>query len=55
MIIVKENELFNMTKVYRFTFADGYFCICRGMDRVEMSHEVAKHGKLISKTLEGRY
>lgn len=37
---------------YRFTFADGYISICRGMSAQELSVEEAKHGKLISKTAE---
>lgn len=39
-------------KYYRFTFADGYFCIMRGMDRIEKAAEEKKHGKLISKVFE---
>ena len=35
---------------YRFTFADGYFCIMRGMDRTEKMTMEREHGKLISKT-----
>jgi hypothetical protein len=38
-----------MTKVYWFTFADGTRIICRGMNKVELNHEILKHGKLISK------
>lgn len=34
---------------YCFTFADGYYCYCKGFSRVELSHEIARHGKLISK------
>lgn len=34
---------------YKFTFADGYIAYARGFDRVEMKHEVLKHGKLIKK------
>lgn len=36
-------------KFYWFTFADGYKTCCRGFDRVELKHEVLKHGKLVSK------
>lgn len=36
---------------YCFTFADGYSCYTRGFSRVEMAHEVRKHGKLISKVV----
>lgn len=36
---------------YKFEFADGYYCFTKGLDRIEMSHMVVKHGKLISKTL----
>lgn len=38
---------------YRFTFADGYVTICRGMSASERRVEEAKHGKLVSKTKEG--
>ncbi|MCI8351950.1 MAG: hypothetical protein HFJ86_12450 [Oscillospiraceae bacterium] len=38
---------------YRFTFADGYVCICRGMSAQERRVEEAKHGKLVSKIKEG--
>jgi hypothetical protein len=34
---------------YQFTFKDGYVSICRGYDKVEMMHEVRKHGKVIEK------
>lgn len=40
---------------YTFRFADGSEVICRGMSRVELQHEVLKHGKLISKTFRGRF
>ena len=36
-------------KIYCFTFADGYRCVCAGFDRVEKAHEEARHGKIISK------
>lgn len=36
-------------KFYWFIFADGYRTCCRGLDRVELKHEVLKHGKLMSK------
>lgn len=39
-------------KWYRFTFADGYVMICRGMDKVEKAAMERKHGKLISKVFE---
>jgi hypothetical protein len=42
-------------KWYWFTFEDGYRCCVRGFSKIELSHEVAKHGKLISKVLEGVY
>ena len=42
-------------KWYWFTFEDGYRCCCRGMSKIEMSNEVAKHGKLVSKVSEGVY
>lgn len=42
-------------KWYRFTFADGFVCECRGLDKVELSHLVLDHGKLISKVLVGVY
>ena len=34
---------------YRFTFADGYFCFCRGFSRQELRVEESKHGKLVAK------
>ena len=34
---------------YKWIFEDGYFEICKGYDKVEMQHMVAKHGKLIRK------
>lgn len=37
---------------YRFTFADGYVSICKGMSAQERNVEEAKHGKLISKEKE---
>lgn len=40
---------------YRFTFADGYITICRGMSAQERRVEEAKHGKLVSKTKEGGF
>lgn len=40
---------------YRFTFEDGTITLCRGYDRTEMYHMIRKHGKLISKVLEGRF
>lgn len=38
---------------YRFTFADGYVSICRGMSASERRVIEAEHGKLVSKTKEG--
>ena len=36
-------------KNYEYTFADGYYCYTVGkMTRLELSHEVVKHGKVIS-------
>lgn len=34
---------------YGYTFADGYYCECRGMSAQERKVEEAKHGKLVSK------
>lgn len=42
-------------KWYRFTFNDGFTVSCRGLDKVELSHLVHAHGKLINKTLVGVY
>lgn len=42
-------------KWYRFTFADGYWFIARGMDRIEKAAEERKHGKLVSKIYDGTY
>lgn len=39
-------------KWYRFIFADGYFCICRGMSPQELGSERRQHGKLVEKKLE---
>lgn len=39
---------------YRFTFEDGYFCIMRGMDRIEKAAIERQHGKLISKVFAER-
>jgi hypothetical protein len=34
---------------YEYIFADGYYCYTVGkMTRLELSHEVVKHGKVIS-------
>lgn len=30
-----------------YIFEDGYQVICRGMSKLEMQHEVLKHGKCI--------
>ncbi len=40
-------------KWYRFTFADGYVVICRGMNSMEKAAMVRQHGKLVSKVFEG--
>ena len=40
---------------YRFTFEDGHRMECKGMSKNEMLAEIRKHGKLISKTLIGRF
>lgn len=37
---------------YRFIFADGFFTICRGMNKNELKHEELKHGKLVAKVFE---
>lgn len=34
---------------YWFTFADGYSVCTQGFDRIELKHEIIKHGKIISK------
>ena len=34
---------------YWFTFEDGYAVCVKGMSRTELAHEIAKHGKLVSK------
>ena len=36
-------------KMYWFCFEDGYRVATYGYDRVEMMHEVRKHGKLLGK------
>lgn len=36
-------------KFYWWTFADGYRTCCAGFDRVEMMHEVERHGELVCK------
>ena len=36
---------------YVYTFEDGYAVTCMGMSKLELSHEIIKHGKLISKTI----
>lgn len=38
-------------KFYRYTFADGYYCFCGKMTKIELQHEELKHGKLVEKTL----
>lgn len=35
--------------IYKFTFADGYTCYCRAMDKAERQANERKHGKLIKK------
>lgn len=32
---------------YWFFFEDGYRLCTRGMDRVEKTHEIRKHGKIV--------
>jgi hypothetical protein len=40
-------------KTYKYIFADGYFCYtCGKMDRIELKHEIIRHGKVISMTVE---
>ena len=34
---------------YRFIFADGYCCECRGFSKQELAVEERKHGKLVRK------
>lgn len=38
-----------MKTFYWFTFADGFRKCCAGYSKVEMQHEVLRHGKLINK------
>ena len=38
-----------MIMFYWYTFADGYKVCARGFDRIELKHEILKHGKLMSK------
>lgn len=37
-------------KFYWFIFEDGYSCCAAGFSKQELRVEIAKHGKLISKT-----
>lgn len=37
---------------YRFTFADGYVTVCRGISTQEHKIEDAKHDKLVSQKRE---
>ncbi len=48
---VKERGIQTMKKNtwYGYTFADGYYCECRGMSANERKVEERKHGKLVSK------
>lgn len=39
-------------KWYWYLFSDGYRVCVRGMSAQELKGEVARHGKLISKTLK---
>lgn len=41
-------------KWYRYTFADGYVCICAGMSSNERKIAERDHGKIVSITYEGR-
>ena len=34
---------------YWFTFEDGYSVCAKGFSKLEMAHEVRKHGKMVSK------
>lgn len=41
-------------KIYKYTFTDGYVCwTCGKMDKLSLSHEVRKHGRLLSMVLDG--
>lgn len=40
-------------KWFRFTFADGYVTIRRGMSGTEKATMERQHGKLVSKVFEG--
>lgn len=42
-------------KWYKFSFADGTYCICRGMSHGERASEERKHGKILSKVLYAVY
>lgn len=42
-----------MTKFYWFIFEDGYRVCTRGFSKQELAVEERKHGKLVSKVLEG--
>ena len=34
---------------FKYTFADGYEVVCMGFDKVELQHEIARHGKVVKK------
>jgi hypothetical protein len=39
--------------VYKYVFEDGYFCYTYGkLSRIDLKHEIAEHGKVISMTVE---
>ena len=39
--------------VYKYVFEDGYFCYtCGKLSRIELKHEIVKHGEVISMTVE---
>lgn len=45
----------NMAKWFRFYFADGYVCECRGFSTQERKIEERKHGKIIHKIFIGSF
>ena len=48
--IVRKNKGDTKMKWYRFEWADGTISYAAGYSKVEMSHMVRNHGKLLSKT-----
>lgn len=36
-------------KFWKFIFEDGYYCICAGFSKQELTVEERKHGKLLRK------